>query len=139
MEAVLMPPPILMSAEEQDGEQGGGRDRGGNLGQGLSVTGQARLEADGDADRDGPGHGDEQGEGDAEQSGGRRAQGEGEFGVGDGREHENGFDDGVESEQAESSDDEGCREHERSARLLNPHSSADLGHRCPMLDSTHVG
>src|SRR5271157_4010275 len=75
-------------ADEQDGEEGRGRDGSQYLRKRLHEAGEPGAEADGDADGDGPGGGDEQGCVYAEKGGSGALQQQAQFVPGDGAEHE---------------------------------------------------
>ena len=74
MEPMPRPPPILTQADEQNGEEGGGRNRGQHLRNRLNDAREPGIEADGDADRNGPRGGDQQRRIDAQKRGGRALQ-----------------------------------------------------------------
>ena len=71
----IQPARHAQDEEEQDREQGGGRQRGRDLHHRLEPGRQARVAADGDAHRDGPSQGNNERRNDPQQ-GDERAQGD---------------------------------------------------------------
>ncbi len=101
MEAVFMPPPMLMMTISRMGNKAVAGNRSGDLGEGLGVAREPRMEADGDAGGNGPSQGKQQGDGDAQEGGGGRVQGEGELGAREMGEQHAGFEHRVKSKRGD--------------------------------------